>query len=140
MDIIHAALSNPESAVLEVVVPVDRLTLAKLRWRATAEDGREYGFDLAEPLRDNSPFFHIDGTTYIVSQRPEPVLEISLAGPEESARLGWLIGNLHFPLELCGDFIRVADDSALSQMLQREHIPCAQATRVFHPMRQAHAH
>jgi hypothetical protein len=32
------------------------------------------------------------------------------------------------------------DDSALRQMLEREHIHCVAASRVFHPFRPGHAH
>lgn len=140
MDIIRAALSQPDRGVLEVFLSVDRHTLAKCRWHAAAEDGREFGFDLAEPLRDGVPFFHQAGTTYLIAQRPEPVLEIALATPADSARLGWLIGNLHFSLEVAGDVIRVADDPALRQMLAREHIPFSEQTRIFHPARHGHIH
>jgi len=140
MDIIRAPLSVPERGVLEVLLPIDRHTLAKRRWRAAAEDGREFGFDLAEPLHDGIPFFHLAGATYLIAQQREPVLEISLATPAESARLGWLIGNLHFSLELAGSVIRIADDSALRQMLTREHVHFSEASRVFHPFRPGHVH
>jgi urease accessory protein len=140
MDIIRAPLSTPERGVLEVLLSVDRRTLAKRRWHAAAEDGREFGFDLAEPLDDGMPFFHTAGATYLIAQQPEPVLEIALATPAESARLGWLIGNLHFSLELAGSVIRVADDPALRQMLTREHISFSEASRVFHPESHGHVH
>ena len=141
MDIIHAPLSMISSGVLEVLLPVDRHTLAKRRWRAVAEDGRDFGFDLAEPLNDGIPFFQAAGATYLIAQQPEPVLEIPLSDdPARGARLGWLIGNLHFSLELAGNFIRVADDPALRQMLAREHVHFHEHSRVFHPERHGHAH
>jgi urease accessory protein len=140
MDIIRAPIPLPDNGALEILLRVDRQTLAKRRWHAPAEDGREFGFDLAEPLSDGAPFFHISGSAYLIAQRPEPVLEISLSTPAASARLGWLIGNLHFSLELAGDFVRIPDDPALRQMLGREHIHFTEATQVFHPERQAHVH
>jgi len=140
MEIIRAPLSNPERGVLEVLLPVDRHTLAKRRWRGAAEDGREFGCDLAEPLDDGTPVFYGDGTTYVISQRPEQVIEIPISRPAEGARLGWLVGNLHFSLEIVGDILCVADDPALRQMLLREHIPFSEVWRVFHPFRQAHDH
>ena len=140
MDLIRSPLPPTAPGVLEVLLPVDRLTLAKRRWRATAEDGREFGFDLEEPLHDSIPFFQDAGATYVISQQPEPVLEIVLGAPLESARLGWLIGNLHFSLELAGCVILVADDPALRQMLAREHITFTEASRVFHPERHGHVH
>ena len=140
MDIIRAPLPPAPRGLPGVLLPVDRLTLAKHRWHAAAADGREFGFDLSEPLQDGIPFFHLDGVTYFIAQRPEPVLEISLATPAESARLGWLIGNLHFSLELAPPVVRIPDDPALRQMLAREHIPFTEASHVFHPERQAHVH
>jgi len=140
MDLIHAPIPRHDQGVLEVLLRADRLTLAKRRWRGTAEDGREFGFDLAEPLADATPFFYIDGTTYLIAQQPEPVMELALASPAESARLGWLIGNLHFSLETTGDVIRVAADSALRQMFLREHISFSECSRVFHPYGHGHLH
>ena len=140
MDLIRAPLSQSQRGVLEVLLPVDRHTLAKCRWRGVAEDGREFGFDLAEPIRDGVPFFYTDGTTYVVAQQPEPVLEVSLSTLSDSARLGWLIGNLHFSLEIGGHVIRVPEDSALRQMLVREQIEFSELSRVFHPFRHGHVH
>ena len=140
MEIIRGPLSEHERGVLEVLLPVDRQTVLKHRWRGTADDGREFGFDLAEPLRDGAPFFYAEGTTYILAQQPEPVLEIALSVPADSARFGWLVGNLHFPLEIGPDAIRVADDPALRQMLLREGIPFTEALRVFNPFRHGHVH
>ena len=140
MDIIRAPLPPSSPSASQILLPVDRLTLAKRRWHAAAEDGREFGFDLAEPLHDRVPFFYDAGATYVVAQQPEPVLEIPLSTPGQSASLGWLIGNLHFSIEIAGDLIRVADDSALRQMLTREEIPFTETVRVFHPARQGHGH
>jgi urease accessory protein len=140
MDIIRAPLPIPEHGVIEVLLRADRQTLAKHRWHAAADDGREFGFDLAEPLPDGTPFFYSDGTIYVLAQQPELVLEIPLSSPAVSARMGWLIGNLHFSIEITGGLIRVAEDSALHQMLVREHIPFSEASCVFHPFRSGHVH
>jgi|ERR1700678_2481105 urease accessory protein len=140
MDLIRTPLPPVAPGVLEVLLPADRHTLAKRRWRATAEDGREFGFDLDEPLHDGVAFFHDGDATYVIAQQPEPVLEVALATPLESARLGWLIGNLHFSLELAGCVIRVADDPALRQLFDREHIAFSEASHVFHPERHGHVH
>jgi urease accessory protein len=140
MEIIRAPLAEHERGVLEVLLQVDRQTLAKLRWHAAADDAREFGFDLAQPLCDGIPFFYSDGTTYVVAQRPEAVIEIPLGDSATSARVGWLIGNLHFTIEIGGDVIRVADDPALRQMLARENIGFSEAARVFHPCGHGHVH
>jgi len=140
MEIIRGPIAEHERGVLEVLLRVDRLTLAKRRWRGVAEDGREFGFDLAEPLDDGVAFFYSDGATYLIAQEPEPVLEISLGSPSEAARLAWLIGNLHFSFEISGDVIRVAEDPALRQMFIREHVDFSEASHVFHPFGHGHVH
>ncbi|MGA3172291.1 MAG: urease accessory protein UreE [Chthoniobacteraceae bacterium] len=140
MEIIRGPLANHEHDVTAIPLSVDRLTLAKRRWRGVAEDGREFGFDLAEPLRDGVAFFQIDGATYQIAQRAEPVFEIALATPGEGARIGWLIGNLHFSLDLDGNVIYAPNDSAVRQMLEREQIHFSEVSRVFHPARHGHVH
>ena len=141
MEIIrHALPASAPRGVLEIVLAADRLTLAKRRWRGVADDGREFGFDLGEPLRDGAAFFSEGGATYVLVQRAEPVLEIPMGSPMESAKAAWLVGNLHFPVQLAADIIRVADDPSLRQMAAREGIVFSEARRVFHPIYAAHSH
>src|SRR5688572_15164414 len=106
-----------------VRIPVDRLTLAKRRWRGVAEDGKEFGFDLERPLNDGAQVFISDTSVYVIAQKYEPVLEVALGSDASAAaRLGWIIGNLHFSLEVVGSLVRVADDPALRQLFERESI------------------
>lgn len=142
MEIIRQpATSSNADAKARIRVPVDRLTLAKRRWRGVAENGQEFGFDLEKPLPDGATFF-IDGQhEYVIAQKYEPVLEVRLVqDPPAAAKLGWMIGNLHFPLEVTSDSIRVADDPALRQMFEREGIEYAECKRVFHPLSGGHRH
>jgi urease accessory protein len=119
----------------------DRLTLARRRWRGTASDGREFGFDLSVPLVHGATFASASGQRYLIEQNPEPVLEITLIPrPAPIARLGWALGNLHFPIEVTDELIRVPDETALRQFLEREKIPFAATERVFQPFARAHAH
>ncbi len=140
MKIIRAALDPSKRAGREVELEVDRHTLAKLRWRGDAEDGREFGFDLTEPLRGGDAFYYKEGVTYVIVQLPEPVFEIPLTTPTDGARIGWMIGNLHFPLDIGEDVVYVPDDIAIRQMLVREGISFTEADRVFRPARHGHVH
>jgi len=124
---------------------VDRLTLAKRRWRSVAEDGREFGFDLTAPLRDGDVFFATEAAAYVLAQKYEPVLEVSVASEAlrdgaQAARMGWLIGNLHFQIEVTDEVIRVVDDPAVRQMFEREGIAFTPCKRVFHPVSGGHHH
>jgi len=140
MQLIHQVLATvPDLPRLRV--PVDRLTLAKRRWRGVAEDGVEFGFDLEKPLGDGTAVFASEAGVYVIAQKYEPVLEVSLATDAPgAAKLGWLIGNLHFPLEVAGATVRVADDPALRQLFAREHIAFTACARVFHPLSGGHHH
>ncbi len=140
MEIIHAPLEQGDESRPAVRIAVDRLTLAKRRWRGVAEDGREFGFDLEKPLSDGAAVFQNEWR-YVIAQAYEPVLEVSLSSAAPmAAKLGWMIGNLHFPLEVIGESVRVADDPALRQMFEREGISFVVCKRVFHPLSGGHRH
>jgi urease accessory protein len=118
-----------------ILIKADRLTLAKRRWRATAENGAEFGFDLPHAPSHGAVVHFSNGDYYQLDQLPEPVLEIPYKTAEEGTRLAWQIGNLHFPCEVLPEKLRVTDDVALRQMLDREHIPHTHAEAVFQPLK-----
>lgn len=143
LQLIRDHLHHWDPAQPRVPLAVDRLTLAKRRWRGTAADGVEFGFDLEHPLADGDVFFRSDTGVYQLSQRPEPVLEIPLGtDPANAARLGWRLGNLHFPLAFAaGDPVAlVVDDPAVRGMLAREHLAFTPAERIFRPISGGHSH
>lgn len=140
MILVNQASAEP-AADLKIAVPADRLNLAKRRWRAVAADGREFGFDLERHLHDGDVVHREESIAYVLAQKPEPVLEIALpANPADAARLGWQIGNLHFPLETTAAAIRVTDDPALRQFLAREGLAFTAHTAVFRPLAHGHHH
>jgi urease accessory protein len=143
LDIVCSAEENGAAAGDEIVfLSPDRATLAKRRWRGVAQDGREFGFDLDRALSDGSVFFREPGKSYVISQAPEPVLEIELdQDPKQAAALAWQIGNLHFPIEVTDSVIRCSDDSAIRELLRREKITSRASMAVFRPIASAgHAH
>lgn len=141
MELIHAPLDASIAGLTPLRIPVERLTLAKRRWRGVAEDGAEFGFDLTAPLTDGAPVFATGEALYIIAQKYEPVLEVALgADAPTAARLGWLIGNLHFQMEITDEVVRVADDPALRQLFARERLAFTECKRVFHPLAGGHHH
>ena len=140
MTLIHAALETPPPLPI-IALAADRLMLVKRRWRGTAADGTNFGFDLSAPLADGAAFFASENAVYCIAQEPEPVLEIALIPrPAPVARLGWTIGNLHFPIQVTDEVIRVPDDPALRQLFEREKIPFTEGVRVFAPFAKSHKH
>jgi urease accessory protein len=145
MEIIHHAIAIPADPIERIPLEVERGTLAKRRWRAVASDGREFGFDLEHPLADGAIVLEDGGRAYVISQKAEPVLVVQLQnhgahGPAELARLGWIIGNLHFPLALNGEAALVPDDPALRQLFERERIAFTASEQVFKPVSGGHSH
>lgn len=143
MELVTAALPHPaHPASRTVSIPVDRHTLAKRRWRGVAADGREFGFDLDSPLADGDAVFaDADaGTIYRLAQQPEFVLAVTLRGAEDAARLGWLLGNLHFRVAVSAGAVQAPDDPAVRQMLDREHIHYHAEAAVFQPLGGGHTH
>ena len=59
----------------------------------TAEDGSEFGFELAAPLKHGDTFFQSATARYSVQQHPESVVAVSLdVTPSAAAGIGWAVG------------------------------------------------
>ena len=141
MDLITAVLPHPAPPTTpRIAIPADRLTLAKRRWRGVATDGRDFGFDLEQPLEDGALVFQDGANVYQLAQQPEAVLTVALGGGEEAARLGWLLGNLHFRVAVQDGVVLVPDDPAVRQALEREHIHFHQTEAVFRPLGGGRSH
>ena len=123
MQLIRQAIEPSPTVLPEVELVADRFKLQKRRWRGEANDGADFGFELAEPLGHGAVFFESATHRYRIRQTPEPVLAIPLAGDAtEAAETGWQIGNLHMPVQVAADEIRVGDDPAVRQLVTRKGI------------------
>jgi urease accessory protein len=136
MHLIRAALTPFDDRLPEVAVRADRQRLSKRLWRAKADDGTEFGFEVELPLRDGDVVWTTAEFSYVMRQEPEPVLEIPLdVEPDAAAVIGWAVGNLHFPVEAQPGRLLAPDDPALRQALERLGIHYHFATEVFQPHR-----
>ncbi len=84
--------------------------------------------------------FATDTTLYRLAQSAETVLEVTLTDATDAARLGWLLGNLHFRIAVAGGLVHAPDDPAIVQLLNREHIPYRVVQAVFRPLSSGHSH
>ena len=136
MQFVSGPLAAADPTLPEIALRVERLTLAKRLWRGTAEDGTEFGFELAAPLQHGAPFFQSATARYAVRQHPESVVEISLdVAPSAAAGIGWAIGNLHLELQSEPTRLLAPDEPAVRQLLDRLKVPFTQTTAVFRPGR-----
>ena len=141
MHLIHQALFPVPHHHDHVSILVDRHKLARRRWRGAATDGTDFGFDVEEALTHGDCVLVKDHIAYVIEQSPEPCFLISVGEGKDAARLGWLIGNLHFKAAFSDEGILVQDDLAIEQMLERESVLFERVTRVFHPSKSGgHSH
>ena len=130
----HATQGADEQGFYPFTLSASRATLAKRRWRGVSADGREFGFDLDEPLKHGA-LFHVEGNLrYYLSQEPEEVLEIPVATLEQATRIAWSLGNLHFGVQVLAASVRVMEDPAVVQLLEREGINFQRVKCVFLPL------
>ncbi len=119
----------------QIVLAVERRLFLKRRWRAHAEDGTEFGFDLETRLMDGCVIFHKNGSDYLVHQLPETVYRIPFETPAHAALVAWKTGNLHLPAQILDDAILVLHDEAMTQLLAREGWLFSEPEVVFTPMK-----
>ncbi len=124
---------NPPENRIELAV--ERRKFLKRRWRATAPDGTEFGFDLESRLTDGCVIFQKNGTDYTVRQLPETVYEIPFTDPAQASLIGWKIGNLHLPAQVMENSLRILHDEAMTQLLEREAWPFTEPEVLFTPMK-----
>lgn len=136
MHLVQTPVLQPDPALAEIPVRVERITLAKRLWRGAAEDGAEFGFELAAPLQHGDVVRQTAAARYVVEQIPEPVVEIPLdLPPSAAAGIGWAIGNLHLELSAEPARLLAPDEPAVRRLLERLGVPFRPATAVFRPGR-----
>lgn len=140
LQLIHHHVHRWDETLVRIPLAIDRLTLEKRRWRATAADGTEFGFDLDHTLSDGNVFFVNEQSYYQIEQKQERVIHIALHKAADGAKIGWMIGNLHFKIGLTHDAIQAPYNPAVLQLLEREGIAFQETTAVFHPLSGGHAH
>lgn len=133
-------LHHWDPALARVPVAAGRHSLDKRRWRGVAADGVEFGFDLEHALDDGDVIFADARSYYQIEQLPEPVLDVPLGGEKDAARIGWMIGNLHFKIALTAESLQAPDDPAIRQLLEREGIAFRNTEAVFRPLSGGHSH
>jgi urease accessory protein len=137
MHLIQRMLSHESGLPPErqVTLHAERRQFLKRRWRGTAEDGTEFGFDLEQRLIDGCVIFHSGGRDYIVRQTPEVVYRIRFETPAQAAFVAWKTGNLHMPAQITDDAILVLHDDAMRNLIQREGWSFTEPEVLFTPMK-----
>ena len=136
MQLISGPVISPDASLPEIILTVDRLTLAKRIWRGVVEDGAEFGFELTQRLQPGDTFWQTSLARYVVRQQPEAVLEVSLEmAPSAAAGIGWAVGNLHLELQSEPTRLLAPDEPAVRQLFTRLGVAFNPTTAVFRPGR-----
>lgn len=136
LNLVHFPVVDPNLALAEVALRVDRITIAKRIWRGVAEDGVEFGFELERPVKHGDVFWQTTAARYVVRQEAEAVLEVPLeVAPSAAAGIGWAVGNLHLELQAEPTRLLASDEPAVRQLFERLNVPYRRTTAVFRPGR-----
>ena len=109
---------NAATAIDRVVLDADERH--RRRITLTGERGTAFLLDLphAAALRDGDGLVLEDGAIVRVAGKPEPLVEIAAATPQDLARLAWHIGNRHTDMQVMADALRIRRDHVLEDMLR----------------------
>lgn len=140
MHLITNHLHGVPDSKKQIPLAIDRRTLAKTRFRATASDGTDFGFDLPHPLRHGTAFHETADSVYLIEQAPESVLKIHFHDGKSGALYGWMVGNMHFPAAFEPEYVVAEDDPAVRQLLDRNEITYTEAHQIFQPAVAASGH
>ncbi len=130
---VSAISQLPENRQIKLMA--ERRLFLKRRWRGSAEDGTEFGFDLEDRLISGCIIHQTADADYVICQEPEPVFEIPFESSLQAALVGWKLGNLHFPVEITQSSVRAPNDSAIRQLIEREGWTLHEMNVLFNPLR-----
>ncbi|MGJ8657718.1 MAG: urease accessory protein UreE [Akkermansiaceae bacterium] len=135
----HTAEAN--ASIVPIIIKVDRHTLYKRRWRATAENGTELAVNLPAPVPEGTILTSANDEHYLIQQTTEDVLVISLpTSTQLAAQVGWYLGNQHLPVEIRPDAIILEKLDTLAASLDRIGIPYTFKHDVFRCRMHSHQH
>jgi len=111
----------------------------KSRLRARLESGEEVALILprGKLLRDGDRVTATDGRELEIVAAPEKLLHIESA---ELARVAYHLGNRHVPLQVGPDFLRIAEDHVLEEMVRRLGARVSHVEAPFEPEAGAYGH
>jgi urease accessory protein len=106
------------------------------RFRFDTEDGVTVQLVLPRGtmLRDGDWLRADDGATFVrVRARPEPVLTARAPDALTLLRAAYHLGNRHVPVEVGNDYLRIAPDSVLADMLRQLGLAVIEEVVPFQP-------
>jgi len=110
--------------------------LRQKRWlRTKLVSGEEVALRLprGETLRGGDRVLASDGRVIEVVAAPEKVVQVEVDSPAMLARAAYHLGNRHVPLQVGDNFLRVAEDHVLEEMLRLLGVSIVRIEAPFEP-------
>ena len=101
----------------ELVLPYDLRIRSRLRTRLASGEEAVLRTERGAVLRGGECLRSEDGRVVRVSAAPEKVMHVTCADRFELTRAAYHLGNRHVPVEIGDDFLRIASDHVLGDML-----------------------
>lgn len=108
----------------------------------TALRGTQIAMALPQPVRlqTDDRLLLDDDTLVEIVARPEPLYELRAAGPADLARLAWMLGDRHLPVDISERRLRVRRDPAIDTLLHGAVVKITAIDAPFEPEGGAYAH
>jgi urease accessory protein len=137
--IVRARIAPRPAFDAELVLPFDQRQ--KSRLRTTVRGGEEIGLflDRGTVLRGGDFLQADDGRIVRVVAADEDLLEVRCADAQALARAAYHLGNRHTPVQVGADWLRLAADAVLADMLRGLGATVTAITAPFEPEAGAYA-
>jgi urease accessory protein len=100
----------------------------------------EFAFDEPPALATDDALLLDDGKLIEIVAAPEPVVEARVTDPAALARIAWLLGNRHAPVQLFANRLRVRPDAEIEALLKERGLKTVVIEAPFEPDTTAAAH
>jgi urease accessory protein len=94
----------------------------------------------AMPLRTDDRLVLDDETLIEIVARPEPLYELRAANPSDLARVAWMLGDRHYPVDISERRLRVRRDPAIKALLSNAAVKIVAIDAPFEPEGGAYSH
>jgi urease accessory protein len=99
----------------------------------------EFAFEESPALATDDALVLDDGRLIEIVAAPEPLVEARLPDPAALARLAWLLGNRHVPVQIFANRLRMLRNAATETLLTERQVKVVVIEAPFEPDRVPHA-
>jgi urease accessory protein len=100
----------------------------------------EFAFEESPSLATDDALLLDDGKLVEIVAAPEPVVEARIPDPAALARVAWLLGNRHAPVQLFANRLRIRPNAEIEILLKERGLKTAVIEAPFEPDAAAASH